>query len=191
MTVLEVFGRIREHLGTMTDRMRCFSTYEFQAEGWLKAECMALLDGLKKSGAIGGVEREVSALHRKKIDLVVHCRDGRHWVELKHWLIGPQKGQTFNPKSYVTALEDEFEKFEAVKAGDRAWILALCTARPDDSAWTSALKDFNSENAPWFLDSLEERSSYSPEWFLGVLHAQGLEAQSGKGELLTPLPHAT
>jgi hypothetical protein len=175
-SIRDVFSTFRSHLENHADRLRCFRDYEFQAEGWLKAEWVALLDGMKRRGEIAGVDREVVASGQRKIDLAVTLKGGRHWIELKHWLIGVQKGQTWGPGAYIDDLDSEFMKFRAVKAGTRAWVAILCTSNPGDAAWASALRSFNISNSPWSLKALEKPSLYPSEYFLGVVQAKGFEA---------------
>ena len=103
-SIKDIFTAFQSHLKDHADQLRCFRKYEFQAEGWLKAEWVALLDAMRRRGEIAGLDREVSALGQRKIDLTITMKDGRHWIELKHWLIGSQKGQNWGPSAYIDAL---------------------------------------------------------------------------------------
>ena len=51
-------------------------------------------------------------------------------MELKHWLIGSQKGQVWKLPAYFDGLEDDAKKLRSVLGGahDRGWIPSLCTA---------------------------------------------------------------
>ena len=170
----QVFDAIRSHLRNVEDRLECFSRYEFQAEGWLKGELVALFHGMKSRREILDFNREIATDGEGRIDLAVDLSSGRHWLELKHWLIGRQKDQTWNPKDYVWDLENEIRKFTAVRAGKRAWVAVLCTRNPGVETWSDALRDFNAENTPQALACEDDPSTYPGSYFLGIIHATGL-----------------
>lgn len=71
-------------------------------EGWLKGEMLLVLDGLVQGGHIAGLDREVKVGpgQRKRIDLRVDVQGMSHWLELKHWLVGRQRGTTYGPSFY-------------------------------------------------------------------------------------------
>ena len=92
MTIATLFDGLRGHLRARSDQLDCFGKYEFQAEAWLKGEWILVLDKMKAQGQIHGFDREVKAKSKKRIDLAVDLDDGRHWIELKHWFLGRQKG---------------------------------------------------------------------------------------------------
>lgn len=174
-----VFDVLRDHLRSRPDQLACFVKYEFQAEAWLKAEWIRVLDNLKTQGRIRDLDREIKVNTKKLIDVAVDLDDGRHWIELKHWFLGRQKGQLWRPRDFIFEIEREFEKFETVKAGDRAWIAALCTNNPGADAWAGALDEFNRENAPWAVEPIDSPANYPSSYFLGVLHARGLMSNAG------------
>lgn len=173
-TIEQVFDAFRRHLRTRTGCLDCFVKYEYQSEGWLKAEWLEVLDQLKTRGQTRHVDREVRAKGNYRIDLAVDLADGRHWIELKHWYVGSQKGQRWRPAAFISELESECEKFEAVVAGDRAWIAALCTPRPTENEWLRAIRLFNREYRPWRLQSLAEPRPRPRNYLLGVLRVRGL-----------------
>lgn len=174
ISINEVFDVLREHLRSRPDQLACFAKYEFQAEAWLKAEWIRVLDALKTSHRILDLDREIKK-NKKLIDLAVNLDDGRHWIELKHWYLGRQKGQVWRPRDFIFELEKEFEKFDDVEAGNRGWIAALCTNNPGATAWESALDEFNRDNAPWRVEPVDRPTDYPPSYFLGLLHGQGLK----------------
>ncbi len=175
LSIEAVFGVLRDHLRSRSDQLACFAKYEFQAEAWLKAEWIRVLDGLKTQGRIRDLDREIR-VGTKMIDLAVDLENGRHWIELKHWFLGRQKGQLWRPRDFILELESEFHKFEAVEAFDRAWIAALCTNNPGPNAWKGALEEFHRKNAPWALEPVHDRTVYPSYWFLGLLRVKGLGA---------------
>ena len=174
-TILQVFDALRQHLQEHAARIECFGKYEFQSEGWLKAEWITVLDQMRAHGHIHRVDREVSVKGRQKIDLAVDLDDGRHWIELKHWCTGQQKGHLWRPVDFISELENECEKFSAVRAGDRAWVAALCTKHPGVGAWLTAIDQFNRDYAPWQLRVLDDPQHYPDSYMLGVLQVRGLE----------------
>jgi hypothetical protein len=174
--ITDVFAILRAHLSSRLDQLVCFGKYEFQAEPWLKAEWIRVLDEAKSKGDIRSLEREIKTDTKKMIDLAVDLNEGRHWIELKHWYLGRQKGQLWRPRDFIFELESEFRKFEVVKAGDRAWIAALCTTNPGIEAWTNAIDEFNRENAPWVLQPIDSPTDYPSSYFLGVMHVRGINA---------------
>jgi hypothetical protein len=168
---------IRAHFSTLENRLRVFAQQEVQLEGWFKGECLFLLQELKSEGCIRDVNREVATgLGKRKIDITVDLRGQRHWVELKHWHIGPQKGACWGPKDYIDSLEDEYQKFEAVRANGRAWVLAFCTPNPGADLWKEALRYFNCEYSPWKLKAKTDPVDYPRTFFIGLFACGGLRA---------------
>jgi hypothetical protein len=173
-SIEQVFDALRLHLKNHLERLECFGKYEFQAEGWLKTEWMTLLEQMRGRGQIIGLDREVVAEGRMKIDLAVDLPDGRHWIELKHWYIGHQKGQRWRPIDFIAELEQECKKFGVVGAGARGWIAALCTLNPGHKEWADAIANFNRVYAPLSLTSSDRPTDYPASYFLGVLKVAGI-----------------
>lgn len=177
-TIEEIFKVFRLHLSKHLDRIRCFNQYEFVAEYWLKTEWLTLLHDLRRKGHISNLDREIVTKvqgEKRKIDLAVELDTGRHWIELKHWLIGKQKRGRWRLPDYIDVLEKDFYNFESVSAGTRAWVAVLCTANPTPTAWRDMLRQFNQEYAPWRLQSLDNPTHYPDSYFLGILRARGLD----------------
>ena len=177
------FKRLKGCLKERESVLRCFSQYEFQSEGWLKGECIALLDDMKNKHQILNFDREFS-FGKKKIDLTItDLSNGLHYLELKHWYIGKQKGHIWDTKSQITGLEDEFEKFKKTSAETWAWVIVLCSFgfNPEDfkmnakENWEDGIKQFNKEYAPWRLEQHKDSEFLFPFCFLGILHAKGLK----------------
>jgi len=99
--MLVVVERLRRQLSGQERQLQHFSERQYQAEGWIKAGFLQLLDELKEQGLVESVEREkLCGRGREKVDVVFQVRGVRHWVELKHWLIGPQKGTVWKLPAY-------------------------------------------------------------------------------------------
>jgi hypothetical protein len=173
-----VIPRLRRHFARLERRLKCFSDYEYQAESWMKAEFLYLLDGMKRQGIVQWIEREKPCGRgRRKVDVVFGMRGISHWVELKHWLIGPQKGKVWKLPAYFDGLEHDAKKLTSVlSARDRGWILVLCTANPRVPEWRSAVKKFNVENNPVRLIRKSAPNQYPGSNFLGLM-----ECRSTKG----------
>jgi len=173
-TIDQVFDAFRNHLKGKRKQIDCFDTYAFQAEGWLKGELVFALHKIKEEGTILDFYREFTALGRKKIDLAVDLSDGRHWIELKHWLIGKQKDQEWGPNAYVSDLENEITKLKAVKAGHNGWIAVLCTRKPNVEQFNTAINRSNREYAPCKLVVIDDPNNYSLEYYFAAIKIKGL-----------------
>jgi hypothetical protein len=75
----------------LEDQFTVFTDFGFQAESWFKAELLMALNLLRKEEIIQELDREVR-VGTQKVDIVLRYQGVQHWVELKHWLIGKQKG---------------------------------------------------------------------------------------------------
>ena len=170
-TIIEA---LRIHLDAVEDRLDCFSRYEVQVEAWLKGEILTFLDRLKRDRRIAGFDREVS-INGGKIDLAIDVGSVRHWVELKHWLIGRQKGAKWRATAYVDGLENEVAKLADVKAAKNGWILALCTKNPGPQDWTALVDKFNKDHAPARIVPRSIPEDYPETYFLGLLQVNNGE----------------
>lgn len=167
-----VFKTIRRHLQEHENYLKCFYSHAVQVEGWFKGELLLLLENMKAERKIIGFDREIPSLKRKKIDLAIDLKDGRHWVELKHWFIGTQKGNKWRLKDY--SLEDELRKFRAINVGNNGWILVICTHNPGSKEWATYIDNFNKDYPPWKLIAKTSPRNYPKTYFLGVLQVAGL-----------------
>jgi hypothetical protein len=173
-TISQVFNRLRQHLMGHADMFECFSRYEFQAEGWLKAEWINVLHAMKTTGDIKSFASEVDAHGRGRIDLVVELDDGKHWIELKPCLVGRQKTQVWGAPDIVSQLRKECNKFRAVQACNNAWIVVLCAKNPGPEQWARMISKFHKDYSPLSLLDHNDPKSYPSSYYLGVLQVQGL-----------------
>jgi hypothetical protein len=174
--MVEIFEEMKKLILSHSDRMEIFRKYEFQSEGWIKTELLALLDDIYCKGHIGKPDKEVKANGFSKIDLVVNLHNEKHWIELKHYYVGKQKGQRWRVIDFIDDLEAECAKFKAVSAGDNAWILALCTVNPGNDDWQASIDRFNKNNKPVQLVSKTNPVDFPESYFIGVLNVGGLDA---------------
>jgi hypothetical protein len=90
--------RFKEVLDSKEGILKCFAKYEIQVEDWFKGEFIYFLDNEKAMGRLLDFEREVPlGVGKKKVDFRVEIPANfgiqGAWIELKHWLIGYQKGE--------------------------------------------------------------------------------------------------
>lgn len=175
-SISEIFEEMKKHVLSHSDQFECFIKYEFQSEGWLKTELLILLDSLYGKGNIGKPDREVKAKGLSKIDLLVNINNEKHYVELKHYYVGKQKGQRWRVIDFIDDLEAECGKFKAVGAGDKAWIFALCTINPGNDDWQKSIDRFNNSNNPVRLYSKTNPDDFPENYFIGILNVGGLDA---------------
>jgi hypothetical protein len=117
--MINVVTRFKEHLRTREDGLRCFCTQGVQVEGWFKGEMLAFLC---KEGA--DFDREVKiGPDKKKIDFQVTLLSQPARIELKHWLVGKQKGMSYDARWYfkqgrnAPGIQNDFDKLSAISTG--------------------------------------------------------------------------
>ena len=100
--MLEIVNGFKKVLELRKNVLQCLCNYGVQTEGWLKAELLYFLETQKTSGDLRDFDREVKfGLGRKKIDFkLTNTNDEDAWVELKHWLIGHQRGTKYDASFY-------------------------------------------------------------------------------------------
>ena len=165
----KLLAEINDHFRMLESRLQCFSSNEVQVEAWFKGEMLFLLEQLKGKKFIKDFKAEVPAMGRKKIDIWINFQAGQNWVELKHWLIGTQKGNRWRAVDYVYDLENKFKKFDAVDAGSHGYVLVLCTENPGEEAWDMAIQKFNANCKPMRLVPCSSVFNYPKSYFLGLL----------------------
>jgi hypothetical protein len=94
-------------LNMRQDALQCFCDQGVQVEGWLKGEVLLWLTREKASGIIQEFDREVvPGVGRKKVDirLTLASQGGMAdvWLELKHYLIGFQRGVPYEARTYFS-----------------------------------------------------------------------------------------
>lgn len=163
---------LRRHFDTLSDRYECFSRAEVQLEGWFKGELLFALDSLRATGLLRRVDREVKH-GAGRIDIVVDLAPERHWIELKHWLIGSQKGVLYGPSFYfgdqTLGVVPDIDKLVKIESPARLWLLLLLTQNPGDAAWDSGLRKFHEKFGPRRLRCVTRPSGFPPSYYLGLL----------------------
>ena len=175
--VQDMVTRFRAVLNAHDSQLKCFCHYGVQVEGWLKGELLYFLDAEKTSGRLVDFEREaLCGIDKKKVDLRLDITTGstpsNAWIELKHWLIGYQKGELWKAHNYfgdaTIGVQPDVEKLSKIIRGDK-YIFILATSNPGHEDWTKGVDKFNNKFSPLSLRSLTQPSDFPDSYFFGVL----------------------
>lgn len=171
--MITLLPELTQHLEPLQDRLSCFCEYGIQAEGWFKAELLTLFATLLRRGEIDALDREVRQ-PGGKIDLYLEVGGQPHWVELKHWLIGRQRGVCYGPEFYFgdpTQVEfvRDIDKLLGLDVPGMRWLLILLTANPGRAAWQAGARKFRDRFAPRLLRPCSDPTDYPPTYFLGLM----------------------
>ena len=172
--MVELVPRIAEHLAALPKRLDSFRELEYQSEGWLKTELLLALLGMKAGGLIEEFDREVSLATRQQVDVLIVAGGCRHWVELKHWLIGMQRGSHYATRFYFTdkrgcSLMNDVRKLVRIDDDSRRWVLALLTTNPGEQDWRDGLAAYEARPDAIPLASRTDPSDFPNGFFLGLL----------------------
>ncbi len=172
--VLELVYRFSKLMESRKGQLVCFRKYGVQIEGWLKGELLTFLDSEKQEGRLHDFDREASFDQgRRKIDINLTNEAGeRTWIELKHWLIGNQKGYEYGPKFYFgdkssVGIKLDVEKLQL--ADGRKHLLILTTSNPGADSWFDGVRLFNDKFNPLHVSALTDPRDFPGYYFLGVL----------------------
>jgi len=168
---------LRAHFDSLQDRMLCFTTQGVQIEGWFKGETLFLLEQLAKQRVVESFDREVPYLG-KRIDLCV-VSEQRNWIELKHWLVGRQKGTLWGPSNYFrdassVGIVGDVRKLHSCPVKDCRWLLILAAANPGVDLWEKGVEGFNDKFNPLRVKSHTDPAQFPSSYFLGLLSVQQL-----------------
>jgi len=172
-------ARFREGMDSKEELLKCFCRYGVQLEGWLKGELLCFLDREKEMGRLADFDREVSlGIGRKKVDFKVEILTNSSlleaWIELKHWLIGYQRGTKYNAQFYfgdpssAAGIKPDVEKLNDISNSTK-FLLILTTANPGTNDWSAGVDNFNKKFRPLYLKSLTDPIEYPSFYFLGLL----------------------
>lgn len=159
-------------------QLKCFYRYETQVEGWFKGELLHYLDSQKQAGLVHDFRREanVPELGRAKVDFALttagSSSEGTCWIELKHWHIGHQSGQDWQPRWYFQSPDqNDVGKLLKISSGEK-YLMVLATKNAGRAKWNDGVSVFNERFAPLHVDSLTNPDDYPDFFFLGLLEAQ-------------------
>lgn len=93
-------------------------------------------------------------------------------MELKHWLIGEQKGANYDAGFYfrdpsAVGIKPDIEKLKL--APGNKYMLILTTGNPGVERWLNGVEQFNRKFAPLDITSLTDPRDFSEHYFLGLL----------------------
>jgi hypothetical protein len=169
---------LKEYLDTKKDILSCFSDQGVQLEGWFKGELLYFLSTLKKTGQLYDFDREVkSPVANKKIDFKLELQIGNKseiiWLELKHWLIGYQKGYKYNAQFYFgdptsIGIKPDIEKLAMIKSDNR-YVLISMTENPGKDGWYNGIQKFNNKFSNLKIKNMNDPSEYEDFYFLGLI----------------------
>jgi len=171
--MIELLPVLQRHFDKLQEHLVCFCETGVQVEGWFKGELLTLLSSLRGQELIRDFDREVE-IPCGNVDLTVRTESDLHWIELKHWLIGKQKGITYGPNFYfgdrtsIGAVKD-VDKLVSIVSPGRLWLLILLTANPGKDPWLAAVDKFNSKFSPRCLTSQSRPEDFPGTYFLGLL----------------------
>jgi hypothetical protein len=166
---------LRTHFDALSGKLATFAMNGVQVEGWFKGEMLCALGRLKNDGCVIAYDREVrfEEFSRRKIDLCVDTMSGRHWIELKYWLIGNQKAVSYLPRNYFqdgtsVGIIADVQKLREVRGEGRCWLLICCAANPGQSAWDAGVETFTSRFGS-FIRSSSDCACWPASHYLGLL----------------------
>ena len=172
--MIELVKRFQEVLDPRRGIMECFCNYGVQLEGWLKGELLYFLDTEKAGGRLYDFDREVSfGQGRRKIDIKITGENGpATWVELKHWLIGYQRGYKYDAGFYLrdpspVGIKPDIEKLKL--ASGSKYVLTLMTANPGAEGWFCGVEAFNRKFSPLCISPMTDPADFPAQYFLGLL----------------------
>lgn len=176
--LVKIIYLLRNYLDTKKEILTCFCSHGVQLEGWFKGELLFFFSNLKSSKDILDIDREVkSPVANNKIDFKLELQTDNQsdtvWIELKHWLIGYQKGYKYNSQFYFgdptsVGIKSDAEKLTNIKSNNK-YMLIVTTANPGINDWYNGVQKFNNKFSNLKIESLTDPSEFNDFYFLGLL----------------------
>jgi len=178
--IRDLVTRFRKVLDERSKQLECFCRYGVQVEGWLKGELLFFFDSEKAAGRLVNVDREVqlgAGPGKKRVDFRLEIPVGvailDAWIEVKHWLIGHQKGSKYNAVFYFgdvssVGIKPAVETLTKVRRGSK-YLLVLATANPAEDDWSNGVTKFNDKFPHLHLKALTNPTEFPKSYFLGLL----------------------
>ena len=166
--------RFSNHLSHRQQSLICFTNLGVQVEGWMKGELLTFLTDEVERKQIFSFDREVKyGEGRKRVDLTISFLGQKPvWIELKHHLIGSQKGISYDAQWYLkdkaNGILADVQKLSSLSSFD-GYVLILTTANPGSTDWDSAVTIFNNKFEHQVL-SLTKPDDFPDTYFLGLLY---------------------
>lgn len=176
--MINLIERFKKHLQAREDALRSFCDRGVQVEGWFKGEMIAFLDKERVD-----FDPEVKfGSGRRKIDSRVTLASQPAHIEMKHWLIGKQKGKSYDARWYFQqgrkgpGIQADFEKLSAIEGEGERYILIAMTAKPLPDDWQEGVRLFNDraskDNSRTRISSVTDVGEYPDYFFLGLLRLE-------------------
>ena len=161
-------------------RVRLFSRYARQVEGWFKGELLHIFSNLEGAGEIEDWASEVRIApeSRQRSDFRVRRADGLLWIEVKTLFHGIQAGQPVDLGIYFlksadgVGITEDLVKLMRVPDGDTA-VLLFAYPRPDATAWSELMSAYARRIAPIAFKEETSLSDYPPELYVCKLKLTG------------------
>jgi len=176
--LIRIIFLLKDYLDTKKEILTCFCGHGVQLEGWFKGELLFFFSNLKNSKDIYDFNREVKPpVANNKIDfklkLQIDNRIETVWLEIKHWLIGYQKGYKYNAQFYFgdptsVGIKPDIEKLTIIKS-DNKYMLISMTANPGRNDWQNGVQKFNNKFSNLKIESLTDPAEFEDFYFLGLL----------------------
>jgi len=176
--IMDLVSNFRNVMEAHNEHLKCFCAYGVQLEGWLKGELMHFLDQQKSMTNIVDFDREEPAgKGRKKVDFRLEfpgeAGTRYTWLEIKHWLIGYQKGCKYDALFYFSdpssvGIAPDIKKLATIQ-DDHKYLLVLATANPGEIEWLTGVDRFNHKFAPPSLKPVTNPKGFPNYYFLGLL----------------------
>lgn len=176
--ITDLVSSFRDVMEAHEEHLKCFCAQGVQLEGWLKGELLCFLGQQKSRGNIVGFDREEPAGRgRRKVDFRLEFlgETGSQyvWLEIKHWLIGYQKGCKYDALFYFSdpssvGIAPDIKKLGNTQDGDK-YLLVLATANPGENEWLKGVESFNQKFAPLSLKPVTKAKDFPTYYFLGLL----------------------
>ena len=176
--LIKIILLLKEYLDTKKEIFMCFCDYGVQLEGWFKGELLFFFNNLKNSRELNDFDREVKSpvLNNKidfKLEFQIENRNEIVWLELKHWLIGYQKGTKYIAQTYFVdptsvGIKPDIEKLRIISS-DNKYMLVTMTANPGRNDWYNGVQKFNDKFANLKIESLTNPEDFNKSYFLGLL----------------------
>jgi len=174
--ILDLVFRFKEVMDSRENTLNSFCKYGVQLEGWLKGEILSFFDAEKNAGRIDNFDREmIIGQGKKKTDINIKLSPDSQiaWIELKHWLIGYQRGTPYNAQFYFgdptsVGIKPDAEKLSGLSNGGK-YLLILTTANPALKDWSDGVEKFNRKFSPIQLNSLTNPIDFPNFYYLGLL----------------------
>ncbi len=177
-SLIDLVSNFREVMEAREGHLKCFHEHGVQLEGWLKGEFMHFLDQYKIGAKIVNFDREepVGRERRKvdfRIDFLGKTGTLSAWLEIKHWLVGYQKGCKYDALFYFrdsssVGIAQDVRKLVNILGQDQ-YLLILTTENPGENQWLDGIAEFNKKFSPLVLTTLNNPKDFPDYYFLGLL----------------------